>query len=239
MASPPLAVVSRPTVPSIAAGSVKICGLREPEHARIAAEAGADLLGFIFAPSRRQITAEIARDCVLAARESSSRRTLMVGVFVNASIDEMNDVAETAGLDLIQIHGNVDQIDRSLLLRPSLTALHPPPEKSSEDVSVEIRKLAQTSGAPLAYLIDGFRPGAFGGLGVRADWELAHSLATRWPVILAGGLDQENVAEAIARVSPRAVDVSSGVETEGKKDSAKIEAFIRAAKSAFNQRSGS
>jgi phosphoribosylanthranilate isomerase len=230
-----LDVTNRSATPYIIEGSVKICGLREPAHARVAADAGADLLGFIFAPSRRQITAEVARDCTQTARESSSSSPLMVGVFVNASVREMNEVAEFAGLDLIQIHGNANQIDRSLLARPILTALHPSPEQTSSDIDEEIRKLSLESGAPLAYLIDGFRPGEFGGLGVRADWEVAHELATHWPIILAGGLNSENVGEAISTVSPRAVDVSSGVETEGRKDPAKIEAFVRAAKSGFSQ----
>lgn len=239
MESRSLNVTNRLVTPCIAEGSVKICGLREPEHARFAADAGADLLGFIFAPSKRQITAEVARDCILAARESLSSRPIAVGVFANASIGEMNEVAEIAGLDLIQIHGNADQIDRSLLTRPILTALHPSPEQTSIDIDEEMQRLSQAPEAPLAYLIDGFRPGAFGGLGVRADWHLAHSLATRWPIILAGGLDPENVAEAIATVAPRAVDVSSGIETEGRKDPTKIEAFIHAAKSGFSQRLGS
>lgn len=235
MVSRSLDVTSRSAIPQIAKGSVKICGLREPAHARVAADAGADLLGYIFAPSKRQITPEVARDCILAARKSSLGNPLMVGVFVNATVEEMNDVAEIAGLDLIQLHGNTSPVDRSLLARPSLLALHPMPEQTTDNINEEIQRRSREPGAPLAYLIDGFRPGAFGGLGVRADWDLAYSLATRWPVILAGGLNPDNVAEAIATVSPRAVDVSSGVETEGRKDPGKIEAFIRAAKVGFSQ----
>jgi phosphoribosylanthranilate isomerase len=228
-------VANNDSVTSIPEGAVKICGLREPVHARVAAEAGADLLGFVFAPSKRQITAEVARDCILFARESTDKRLLTVGVFVNATVEEMNKSAEIAGLDLIQIHGNAESIDRTKLARPCLTTLNPSPEMLPDDVSAMIRLLAQSPGVPLAYLIDGYRAGEHGGIGVLADWNLARVLARAWPIVLAGGLTPDNVGEAIAAVSPRAVDVSSGIESEGTKDAAKIESFIRAAKAAFNK----
>jgi len=154
-------------------------------------------------------------------------------VFVNATVDEMNQVADTAGLDMFQLHAAPNAIDRSQLNRPHIVAFHPSPEMTQLDVERILESASSAAVAPLAFLIDGFQPGQYGGLGVRADWSLAHNLATKWPLLLAGGLDPENVAEAISTVRPLAVDVSSGVESEGIKDADKIRAFIQHAKHAF------
>jgi phosphoribosylanthranilate isomerase len=215
---------------------VKICGLREPEHARAAALAGADLLGFLFAPSKRRIDAETARVCIAAAREvARDDPFIAVGVFANATAEEMNDVAEVAGLDLLQIHGNQDATIGSRLRRPFYTAVHPSPGISVDEVGATLAAHADATKPPIAFMIDGYHAERPGGQGIRADWGLAHVLARSWPIVLAGGLNAENVGEAIRTVMPIGVDVSSGVETDGRKDVEKIEAFVRAARRGFDK----
>jgi phosphoribosylanthranilate isomerase len=214
--------------------SVKVCGLREPRHAQAAVTAGADLLGFVFAPSKRRVDAVTARACIEAARGvTGERRFLAVGVFASATAEEMNETAERAGLDLLQVHGNADATIGNRLRRPYLVAVHPSPEMSASDVEAVFDAYRRSAAPPLAFLIDGYRVGQLGGQGVRADWNLARELARCRPVVLAGGLNAENVGEAIRTVGPIGVDVSSGVETEGSKDGAKIGAFVRAAREGF------
>ncbi len=215
---------------------MKICGLREPEHARATILAGADLLGFMFAPSsKRKIDAETARLCIAAAREVERQTPFIaVGIFVNASADEMNDVAEIAGLDLLQVHGNQDATIGSRLKRPFYAALHPSPGATADDVDAMLAAQSRAPASPIAFMIDGYHAEQPGGRGIRADWGLAHVLARRWPIVLAGGLNAENVGEAIRVVRPIGVDVSSGVETDGRKDVEKIEAFVRAARRGFD-----
>lgn len=215
-------------------GLVKICGLREPVHATAAAVAGADLLGFIFAPARRQVTAQQAAACVEAARAAAAgRRILTVGVFVNASPEEMNTVAELADLNLLQLHGDEDPELPSHLVRPVIRALRPQPGTPTMEVTGLIERHARASRSPMAFLLEGYAAGSHGGTGARADWGLAAELARRRPLLLAGGLDPENVGDAIAIAAPHGVDVSSGVETDGFKDIGKIEAFVAAARQAF------
>jgi phosphoribosylanthranilate isomerase len=210
---------------------VKICGLREPEHAAAAAAAGADLIGFIFAPSHRQVTAEQAARCVAAAR-AGDHRPLAVGVFVDAAATEIATTVETAGLDAVQVHG--DEPDESVgrLGVPVIRAIRPRPGAAAATVEQELERWAARPDPPAAFLVDGYSDAGAGGMGVRADWALARRLAARWPILLAGGLDPSNVGEAIAMAAPRGVDVSSGVERDGRKDPALIAAFVAATRSA-------
>lgn len=212
---------------------VKICGLQEPAHARAAAIHGADLLGFIFVPSRRQVTAAQARSCIQAARCAASRPILAVGVFANAPVAEIHAVASEAGLDLIQLHGDEPPSVLEELMLPAIKALRPAPGTPPSEVKAAIAAYQRASRPPVAMLIDGYHPTHLGGGGIRADWALAAEVAAEATIVLAGGLDPVNVAEAIFAVRPAGVDVSSGVESHGVKDPAKIAAFIRAAKVAF------
>ncbi|HEU0114656.1 MAG TPA: phosphoribosylanthranilate isomerase [Thermomicrobiales bacterium] len=210
---------------------VKICGLREPAHAAAAAAAGADLIGFIFAPSRRQVTATQAGACIAAARESG-QTPRAVGVFVDAALDEIAAAVETAGLDFVQLHGaeTADMLAR--IGAPVIRSLRPRPGTTPAAVARELAFWADGPTAPAAFLIDGYSEGGAGGMGVRADWTLARALAKRWPILLAGGLDPDNVGDAIAAATPLGVDVSSGVESGGRKDPARIAAFVAAARRA-------
>jgi phosphoribosylanthranilate isomerase len=213
---------------------VKIDGLRQPEHAAAAAAAGADLVGFIFAPARRRVAPETARDCVAVARAAArGREILAVGVFVDARPDEIRETCSEANLDLAQLHGAETPPYVSDLGVPVIKALRPRPGTHSAEVIAEIDRFNSSLAPPVAFVIDGYDAQAAGGTGTRADWALVAEIAQARPVFLAGGLDANNVAEAIRTVRPVGVDVSSGVETDGVKDERLIEAFIRAARAGF------
>jgi phosphoribosylanthranilate isomerase len=241
----PIAATEEGAVPSLQrigaarlpTNPVKICGLREPAHARAAVRAGADLLGFVFAPARRQVTAAVVRACVEAARdEAGSRPILAVGVFVDASPAEMNAIVAEADLDLLQLHGEEAPETLASLDRPAIRALRLPPGTPLAEAEERIARSLDAAVAPIAFLLDGFSARTAGGEGVRADWSVAAALARRYPLLLAGGLDPGNVAAAVATARPLGVDVSSGVESDGVKDGAKIAAFVAAAKRALAAR---
>ena len=202
---------------------VKICGLRTVEHAHAAVEAGADLLGFIFAPTRRQVRpAEVAAISAAVRAMPAGRRVGLVGVFVNDPAELMAAIVRECGLDAIQLSGDEsEQIVEAL------------PPGCMVIKAVRLAGAAEEQGwlrtnAPTRLLVDAHVPGAYGGSGVVADWERAAELARQRPIILAGGLTPDNVAEAVRQVRPWGVDVSSGVETDGLKDIAKIQAFVTA-----------
>ncbi len=213
-------------------GLVKICGLRDPAHAVAAAEAGADLLGFIFAPARRQVSPEQARACIEAARTAAVGPIVAVGVFVDEAPDRISAVIDAAGLDAVQLHGDEPPTCAARLAAPALKAFKPKPGDADDVVALAIAAHLGEGGA-VAALVDGYHPGSSGGAGVAADWGLASRLAQHAPMLLAGGLDPENVAVAIRQVRPVGVDVSSGVEIDGVKNADRIAAFVAAAKDAF------
>lgn len=215
-------------------GLVKICGLREPAHTVAAVEVGADLIGFIFAPTRRQVSAAAARSCIDAARQAAEQPIMAVGVFVNTSAEVINQTADEAGLDLIQLSGDEPPDFAGELNLPVISGLRPRPGARHEDVAVMIQDRLRSAVAPAFFLVDGHDPYAWGGTGRRADWELAAAVAPGYRLLLAGGLDPANVAAAIAQVRPLGVDVSSGVETGGVKDPVKIAAFVSAARAGFS-----
>lgn len=215
-------------------GAVKICGLRSPSQAEAAVLAGADLLGFIFAPARRQLSPAEASVCLSAARVAAAGRPILgVGVFVDSTADEMNAIAVAVGLDLLQLHGEEPPALVAALDRPVVKALRPRAGAVPSQIAREVERYRAAARAPIAFLLDGYSPTAAGGEGVRADWALAAGMARSDAIVLAGGLEPSNVAGAIAHVRPLAVDVSSGVETDGVKDPAKMAAFVRFAKAAF------
>ncbi len=219
---------------NLGSGLVKICGLRQPEHAVAAALTGADLLGFIFAPSRRQVTPEVAGAAIAAARRAVPvGGPLAVGVFVDADAAEINRAALIAGLDMIQLHGDEPPELLGALERPVMKVVRPRSGMTLEEVDAYFRRYETVANAPVLYMVEGYSPTAAGGTGARADWSLARELAANWPVNLAGGLDPDNVGKAIRAVRSRVVDVSSGIERDGVKDPNLIAAFITDAKQAF------
>jgi phosphoribosylanthranilate isomerase len=227
-------VIEPQTLFAHSSGLVKICGLSEPQHAAAAAEAGADLLGFIFAPARRRISAERAAECIAAARGTAPEQgVLAVGVFVDASADEINAMVERAGLDLVQLHGDEPAEMLENIIVPAMKVFRPQPGDDSHRIGEAMDRYLATPRPPLAVVVDGFSEKGAGGEGVRADWVAAAGLAAGRPLVLAGGLSPENVGDAIERVRPLGVDVSSGVETDGIKDPLRIVEFVAAARAAF------
>lgn len=195
---------------------LKVCGITNPGDARECARLGVDFIGFVFAPSPRQIAPEAALE--IARLLGSAVKT--VGVFTQ----EGESVAQIAGLcklDYIQLHG--DQSDR---LAQNLGA-----ERVIRAVRIsDANSINTISSYPSAcyYLLDSYSKNAKGGTGTTWDWKLISEPIIDKPIFLAGGIDAENVAEAIQRVNPFAVDVSSGVEAmPGKKDIVKLERLVR------------
>ena len=154
-------------------------------------------------------------------------RPLIVGVFADQSASDVNQIADAAGVDLVQLSGAEDDAFVARIERPVIRTVHIRPGMTAFDVND-----AAPAGYSAAVHLDSGGNDARGGTGETFDWDVAAEVAHRTPFFLAGGLAPENVAEAVRQVRPWAVDVSSGVETAGKKDIDKIRAFIRAAKGA-------
>jgi phosphoribosylanthranilate isomerase len=207
---------------------VKICGLTNLDEALAATEAGADLLGFNFyPPSPRFIEIQVCREMVTELRHQGCRAT-MVGVFVNASPEGIRQTLQFCGLDLAQLSGNEPPSHLKALDGQAFKALRPRAIAAARDMAVRYARRA----AP-ALLIDAPHPELFGGTGRTGDWPAARTLAEDYPLLLAGGLKPENVAQAIRAVRPWGVDVASGVESSpGRKDITKMRAFISAARQA-------
>ena len=196
----------------------KICGITRIEDALIAAEAGADAIGLVFyAKSPRAVSIQQARDIVAALPAFVTT----VGLFVNASREELNDVLAGVALDLLQFHGDETPAECESYQRPYIKALR---VKPGDDIAQLAAPYAKARGI----LLDTYVPGIPGGTGAAFDWSLVPRDLPQ-PVILAGGLSADNVQAAIEKVRPYAVDVSGGVEADkGIKDAAKIRAFMRA-----------
>ena len=196
----------------------KICGITRIEDALIAAEAGADAIGLVFyAKSPRAVSIQQARDIVAALPAFVTT----VGLFVNASREELNDVLAGVALDLLQFHGDETPAECESYQRPYIKALR---VKPGDDIAQLAAPYAKARGI----LLDTYVPGVPGGTGAAFDWSLVPSGLPQ-PVILAGGLSAANVQAAIEQVRPYAVDVSGGVEAgKGIKDAAKIRAFMQA-----------
>jgi phosphoribosylanthranilate isomerase len=209
---------------------IKICGIRDETHALAAADAGADFIGLVFAPSRRQVIPARAREIADAVKKSSAA-TKVVGVFVDAPVFQINEIADFCALDVVQLSGNESWEDCRKIANPVIKAIRVG-RQSLEDICAELsaasRLLARRR---FITLLDSEVEGKYGGTGEAFNWDLAEEVARKFPVMIAGGLDPQNVAMLIKRVSPWGVDVSSGVESNGLKDASKIRAFIEAVRS--------
>ena len=200
---------------------VKVCGITSAEDALAAVEAGADALGFVFyQKSPRAVVPAVA------ARIIAELPPLItpVGVFVNEGLATVRSIMDTCGLALAQLHGDENASYCRELSRPTMKGLRLK-DRGTLLALAEYRG----RGAVRGFVLDAFSEKAYGGTGQTTDWALAADVAKTTPILLAGGLTPDNVAEAIRTVHPYAVDVSSGVESApGKKDHAKISAFIDA-----------
>jgi len=196
--------------------SVKICGITNISDARSAVEYGADVLGFIFYPgSQRYVPPEKAKEMI----QRLPCEVIRVGVFVNQEIREVKEIARFCNLSLIQLHGDESpqycgQFSGFSLIK----AISPRTE-------AEILRLGDYPVG--AILVDAYERGRYGGTGKTSDWRLAIKVKERHPLILSGGLNADNIREAIEAVRPPAVDINSGVEiSPGKKDDEKIRRII-------------
>ncbi|MBI2861974.1 MAG: phosphoribosylanthranilate isomerase [Chloroflexi bacterium] len=201
---------------------VKICGIRSLEGARAALEAGADAVGFVFGPSRRRLSPQEAEAIIRSLADAPIAK---VGVFVDEQPAAINALATALGLDYVQLSGHESPESCQGIAIPVIKAVH---IRGQEDTS-EAERYAEVA---QILLLDSFHPTQLGGTGASFPWKLARDIVTSKPLILAGGLTPDNVAHAIRSVRPWGVDVSSGVETGGVKDLAKIRAFVKAAKDA-------
>lgn len=201
---------------------VKICGLTNAAEAQAAAAAGADLIGFMFYErSPRHVSLDRAAE--IAGQLAPS--VVRVGVFVNPSRELVAEAIARCGLNLLQFHGEESPEFCTQFGLMTMKAF-----RVRDRESLKALPAYSTD----AWLLDAFTPGQLGGTGERFNWDLAAEAGRLGrPIFLAGGLTPENVAEAVRRARPFGVDVSSGVESApGRKDPAKVRAFIAAAKAA-------
>ena len=194
---------------------VKICGLSTKEAVKTAVSAGADYIGFVFAPSKRQVTLEQAAELA----EIIPSHIQKVGVFVSPSLAELLEAVDKVGLDFVQVHGQVvDKLFENL------------PCASIQAVQVDGNGHVPNSQAD--YLLF---DAPVAGSGQTFDWGQLDTTGLAQPFFIAGGLNEDNVARAIQHFSPFAVDVSSGVETDGQKDHEKIRRFIERVKNGISR----
>jgi len=197
---------------------VKICGIMSEEAALAAKRHGADMIGLVFAASRRQIDIHLA---AAIARQVSD--VCKVGVFVNQQLAEVREIVEYCRLDMVQLHGDETAQYCQAVGRPVIKAF-----RAGGGLMA-----AQMTDYPADWLLlDSYVPGQPGGTGQTFDWRQAQAVVARLkqPVLVAGGLTADNVSEAIRVLQPAGVDVSGGVETDGVKDEEKIRRFIGIAK---------
>jgi len=201
---------------------IKICGITNLEDALMAVEAGADALGFVFfCKSSRHISPDQA---ALIIRQLPPF-VQTVGLFVNEEVKTVNSTADFCGLDIIQLHGEETPEFCSRVNRRVIKAF-----RVKDMITLDEMKGYQVAG----FLLDTWSPSAHGGTGTTFDWDIAAEASVQGRIILAGGLTPENVAGAVRKVKPYAVDVSSGVESEPrKKDAVKVRLFIRAVRNLY------
>lgn len=197
---------------------VKICGLQEQEHVKTAVHAGADAIGFVFAPSKRRVSIEQAQQLANHVPQG----VLKIGVFVNPTPAELKEAVERVPLDYVQYHGEETPAFIQEQGYPAIKALS---IREKEDVQAAANYQVDY------YLFDAPGTEFKGGSGHTFDWTLLEQVGIpKEKLLLAGGLNVDNIEAAITDVGPFMVDVSSGVETNGSKDSTKIQAFLQAVK---------
>ena len=197
---------------------IKICGLSTDEAVKAAVENGASHIGFVFAKSKRQVTPEQARQLSKDVPKSVKK----VGLFVNASLDEIVQTIKVAGLDMVQLHGNESIEFANQLSVPVIKAFGIKDGQLPSDISAFKNHVILLDAPPAQYA---------GGSGQQFEWEKVElSSLSGYQFFIAGGLNPGNVGKAISFFHPTGVDVSSGVETDGVKDVEKISLFLENSK---------
>ena len=205
----------------------KICGLKDSQNALVARENGASFLGFVFVHGvRRELSLDLAIQILNEYRNESGRGgPALVGLFANQPIEEVNEIISECGLDYAQLCGDEDksywdEVDAEVIKQVKIDF-----GVNSKLINSDLDNIF---GAGYIPLLDKYEKGALGGTGKTFDWNVIEQFNLSGKFILAGGLDSENVSQAIRVSRPWAVDVSTGVETDGAKDESKIFAFAAA-----------
>lgn len=210
---------------------IKICGIQDENHALAAIEAGADFIGLVFAPSRRQVSPQKALSLVEVVRGLRSGPAV-VGIFVNAAAQEVNHIADYCQLDWVQLSGDETWQYCQELKKAIIKVIHVSSRQKTDEILADIETGYQLlPEKELVCLLDSRVGSAYGGTGQVFNWQLAREVSARFPVMIAGGLTPANVGQLIREVQPWGVDVSTGVESNGLKDASKIRAFVKAVRS--------
>ena len=200
---------------------VKVCGITNPEDARLAAGSGADAIGLIFAKSSRKVSVEEAREIAATLPDG----VLKVGVFVNEEPEEVLWIAREVGLDYVQLHGDETPETVTFLREGGVKVMKALRVRDEGSLAA-----LEGYGADLI-MLDAWSEKLRGGTGERFDWALAKSLKGRGNIVISGGLSPENVREAISFFEPYGVDASSSLEeAPGKKNEERVRRFVSAAK---------
>jgi len=198
---------------------VKVCGLTRLADAEMCVAAGVDAIGLNFWPKSSRF---VSRECAGSIARAVRGRVQVVGLFVDAPVEQIREVRDDVGLDLVQLHGEESPALLTQLLPHAFKALR------VRDAGV-LEQARRYAGEHI--LLDAFVPGSPGGTGATFDWQLARSVVAERKVILAGGLTPENVGEAVREVRPYGVDTASGVEhAPGVKDEGLVQRFVTAAR---------
>ena len=214
---------------------IKICGVRDPMAAGVAAEAGADFIGIVFVPgSRRRLDGDVAGRIVSSLREKLGTQPKVVGLFADQPLREVQRLVGHCGLDMVQLCGSESIHYCGQVGVPVIKVLHVSDSRAGEDdVALLSEEMAALKERDHLATLDRKVEGLKGGTGQSFDWDIAKTLSTKgFPFLLAGGLTPETVGSVVRTVRPWGVDVSSGVETRGEKDLEKIRAFIQAVRAA-------
>jgi len=211
---------------------IKICGLQSIEHALAAADAGADFIGFVFVPGvRRHIMKEKAREIIETYKriKTGLHNISIVGLFANQSLDEVNRIVKECGLDFVQLCGNESVSYCRGVESKVIKQIKVENRIRKEDIlPVLFKHVEQVLSHKSIPLLDRLEDGHLGGTGKAFDWSIAGEISKSFDIVLAGGLSPENVDRALIEANPWGVDVSSGVETKGDKDTDKILDFTKA-----------
>ncbi len=200
---------------------VKVCGIKEIEDARVAADAGADAIGLVFAESPRKVSVERAREIAAALPEG----VLKVGVFVDAEPKEVLSISREVGLDYAQLHGDEEPETVAAIRDGGVGVIKALRVRDTASLREMVRYDTNF------FLLDAFSEKVRGGTGTRFDWELAKAVRGYANILVSGGLTPENVREAIEFFEPYGVDASSSLEEKpGKKNDERVRRFVSAAK---------